>query len=58
MLDKLGNGDEVMTNGGIAGVVREIGDNFVALEVADGVRLRVQKGAIANVLPKGTLKDL
>lgn len=58
MLDKLGNGDEVMTNGGIAGVVREIGDNFVAVEVADGVRLRVQKGAIANVLPKGTLKDL
>lgn len=58
MLDKLGNGDEVMTNGGIAGVVREIGDNFIALEVADGVRLRIQKGAIANVLPKGTLKDL
>jgi preprotein translocase subunit YajC len=57
MLEKLGNGDEVITNGGIAGVVREIGDSFISIEVADNVRLRVQKGAIANVLPKGTLKS-
>jgi len=57
MLDKLSKGDEVLTNGGIAGVVTEIGENFVSVEVADNVRLRIQKGAIANVLPKGTLKS-
>ena len=57
MLDKLGNGDEVITNGGIAGVVREIGEHFITVEIADNVRIRVQKGAIANVLPKGTLKS-
>ena len=57
MLDKLGNGDEVITNGGIAGVVRDIGDSFVTVEIADNVRVRLQKGAIANVLPKGTLKS-
>ena len=57
MLEKLGNGDEVITNGGVAGVVREIGEHFITVEVADNVRLRVQKGAIANVLPKGTLKS-
>ena len=57
MLDKLGVGDEVITNGGIAGVVREIGEHFIAVEIADNVRIRVQKGAIANVLPKGTLKS-
>jgi preprotein translocase subunit YajC len=57
MLDKLGVGDEVITNGGVAGVVREIGEHFIAVEVADNVRIRVQKGAIANVLPKGTLKS-
>ena len=57
MLDKLGNGDEVITNGGVAGYVREIGDHFVSVEIADNVRIRVQKGAIANVLPKGTLKS-
>jgi preprotein translocase subunit YajC len=37
--------------------VREIGDSFVTVEIADNVRVRLQKGAIANVLPKGTLKS-
>ena len=57
MLDKLSKGDEVITNGGIAGTVAEIGDNFITVEVAENVRIRVQKGAIGNVLPKGTLKS-
>ena len=57
MLEKLGNGDEVITNGGIAGVVRDIGDSFITVEIADNTRIRVQKGSIANVLPKGTLKS-
>ena len=50
-------GDEVITNGGVGGVVRELGVHFISVEVADNVRIRVQKGAIANVLPKGTLKS-
>ncbi len=57
MLGKLGNGDEVITNGGIAGTIRELGDSFITIEIADNVRVRLQKGAIANVLPKGTLKS-
>ena len=57
MLGKLAVDDEVITNGGIAGVVREIGDHFIGVEIADGVRVRVQKSAIGNVLPKGTLKS-
>ena len=56
MLEKLGKGDEVITNGGIAGQVTDIGDNFITVEVAAGVLLRVQKGSITSVLPKGTLK--
>ncbi len=58
MLDKLGNGDEVITSGGLAGTVREIGDSFITVEIADNVRVRVQKAAIGNVLPKGTLKSV
>ena len=57
MLDKLSRGDEVITSGGVAGVVTDIGDNFVTVEIADNVRVRVQKAAIGNVLPKGTLKS-
>ena len=57
MLEKIAKGDEVLTNGGIAGVVTAIGDNFITVEVADNVRVRVQKAAVGNVLPKGTLKS-
>jgi preprotein translocase subunit YajC len=57
MLEKLSVGDEVITNGGIAGVVRNIGDSFITVEIADRVEVRVQKGAVGNVLPKGTLKS-
>jgi len=57
MLDKLAKGDEVITSGGIAGTVVGLSDAFITVEVANGVQLRVQKGAIASVLPKGTLKS-
>lgn len=57
MLDRLSVGDEVITGGGIAGTVRNIGDSFVTVEIAERVEVRVQKGAIGNVLPKGTLKS-
>lgn len=57
MLEKLAKGDEIITNGGIAGTVSDIGDSFITVEIADNVRVRVQKGAIGNVLPKGTLKS-
>ena len=56
MLEKLGKGDEVITNGGIVGTVAEIGENFITVEIASNVQVRLQKGAIASVLPKGTLK--
>ncbi|ALN58858.1 MULTISPECIES: preprotein translocase subunit YajC [Lysobacter] len=57
MLEKLSKGDEVLTNGGIAGTVTNIGENFITVEIAPNVAIRVQRGAIANVLPKGTLKS-
>lgn len=57
MLDKLSRGDEVITSGGIAGTISDIGEAFITVEVANGVQLRVQRAAIANVLPKGTLKS-
>ncbi len=56
MLEKLSRGDEVITNGGIAGSVVEMGESFITVEIANGVQVRLQKGAIATVLPKGTLK--
>ena len=57
LVNKLSSGDEVVTTGGILGKIVDIGDTFVTLEVADGVRMKVQKFQIASLMPKGTLKS-
>jgi preprotein translocase subunit YajC len=56
MVEALKKGDEIVTGGGVLGRVTEIGNNFVQLEVAEGIQLRVQKGAVASLMPKGTIK--
>ena len=58
MVEALAKGDEVVTGGGIAGRVTEVGDSFVHVEVAANTVVAVQKQAVATVLPKGTLKSL
>ena len=58
MLGKLAKGDEVVTNGGLAGVIREIGENYLTVEIADNVAVKMQKSAVVSVLPKGSLKQL
>ncbi|MBN8441421.1 MAG: preprotein translocase subunit YajC [Thauera sp.] len=58
MVEALSKGDEVVTQGGIAGRIAELGDNFLHIEVAPNTNVLVQKQAIATVLPKGTLKSL
>jgi preprotein translocase subunit YajC len=57
LINRLAKGDEVITNGGIAGRVADIGDSFITLEVADNVRIKLQRSAIVAVLPKDTLKS-
>jgi preprotein translocase subunit YajC len=57
LVSKLSAGDEVVTTGGILGKVTEVSDSFVTLEVADGVRVKVQKFQVGSLMPKGTLKS-
>lgn len=58
MLAELAKGDEVVTASGQVGKIVKIGDQFVSLEIADGVITHVQKQAIQTLLPKGTIKAL
>ncbi len=58
LVEGLAKDDEVVTNGGLLGTITDLGENFVVLEVASGTEVKVQRGAIANVLPKGSLKTL
>ncbi len=57
MLAKIATGDEVVTAGGILGRVAEVGDSFLSLEIADGVRIKVQKSQVSQLVPKGTYKS-
>jgi preprotein translocase subunit YajC len=57
MIEALAAGDEIVTGGGVLGKVGEVGEQFVSVEVAEGVTLRIQKHTISAVLPKGTLKS-
>ncbi len=58
MVEGLGTGDEVVTGGGVLGRVTELGPEFVTVEVADNVSIRVRRQTIAAVMPKGTMKSV
>ena len=57
MIASIAKGDEVVTSGGVAGRVDEVGDSFLSLEIAPNVKIKLQKTAVSMVLPKGTLKS-
>jgi preprotein translocase subunit YajC len=56
MVEALAKGDEVVTAGGMAGRISKLGETYLHVEVANGVEIQVQRTAVAQVLPKGTLK--
>ena len=53
----LSKGDEVVTNGGLLGKIRDVGDTFLTVELAENVEIKMQKHAVASVMPKGTVKS-
>ena len=57
MVGALGVGDEVVTAGGILGKVTETAEQFLTVEIASGVQVKVQRHTVTSVLPKGTLKS-
>lgn len=57
MVEALGKGDEVVTGGGIAGRITGVSEAFITVEIADNVAVKVQRGSIQSILPKGTLKS-
>lgn len=58
MIEALQKGDEVATMGGILGKVTKVSEDNIAIEIADNVVIQVQKAAVQNVLPKGTIKSI
>ena len=56
MLREVKTGDEVLTSGGIIGKVRNMGDNFIDLEVSNEVIIKIQRQSLSKVMPKGSAK--
>lgn len=56
MVEALAKGDEVVTSGGVLGRITRLDEEFVAVEIADGVVVRVQRSAISQMMPKGTVR--
>jgi len=56
MLEALAKGDEIVTAGGLVGRVSAMGDGYLSVELAEGTVVQLQRQAVTQVLPKGTLK--
>ena len=56
LLKALKKGDEVVTNGGVVGIVKSVDESFAAIEIAEGVVVKVQKQGINQKMPKGSAK--
>lgn len=56
MIEALAKGDEVVTAGGFLGKVSKIGETYIGVELADGMEVQMQRTAVVQVLPKGTIK--
>ena len=56
MVEALAKGDEVVTTGCMLGQVSKLGDSYLSVEIANGVEVQIQRGAVIQVLPKGTVK--
>ena len=58
MVEGLNKGDEIITNGGMLAKISDIDENFLTCKVSENVEVKIQRHAIATVLPKGTIKNL
>lgn len=56
MIAALAKGDEVATSGGLLGKITRIGDQYLSVEVANGIEVQIQRSAVVQVLPKGAIK--
>ena len=58
MIAAVGRGDKIITNGGLVGKITKVEEQFIVFEAADGIELRLQKSAVMQALPKGTIKGI
>lgn len=58
LVSALAKGDEVVTAGGMLGKVTKVTDDYVVIEIAQNMEIKVQKQSVQATLPKGTIKSI
>jgi|TARA_B110000444_G_scaffold863_1_gene780 preprotein translocase subunit YajC len=58
MISKVEKGSEVIAASGILGKVTDVKDLYVSIEISENNIIKLQKTAIANILPKGTIDSI
>jgi preprotein translocase subunit YajC len=58
MIEAIAKGDEVVLGGGMLGKVSKLGETYMHVEIASGVEVQVQRSAVVQVLPKGTVSTV
>jgi len=56
LIEALAKGDEVVTAGGMLGKISKLGETYLTVELGTGVEAQIQRSAVVQVLPKGTIK--
>ena len=56
MVSNLAKGDEIVTSGGVLGRIADLDENYVSLEIANNVTIRIQRNSVTTLVPKGTFK--
>ena len=56
MVSSIAKGDEVVVGGGMLGKVSRVSEQYLHVEIANGVEVQVQRSAVVQVMPKGTIK--
>lgn len=57
MVESLAKNDEIVTSGGLLGKIIDVEEGFITVEIAEGVRVKMQKNAVTTLVPKGTIKS-
>jgi len=58
LISSIDKGDEVVISGGLMGKIVKVDGDYAVLEIANNTQVKIQKGAVASTLPKGTLKAI
>jgi len=57
LVSNLSAGDEILTAGGILGVITGISEHYAIVKIAENTEIKIQKSSVSQVVPKDTFEN-